>query len=172
MRPSEQRISTWAGACRGQMRNSQQRPDSLIRANFASQDIYNLSRLPEYNLKFARKTAPVTYTIIRSTCSHSTTFDLSPPTHSNSTILDMSNLTTTTSGNQTLIDNPDLCTLQTCDLSLANFTYIPNLAGNALFLAIFVLLFVAHAVFGTIHRMWGFMTTMLCGLVCITSQIR
>lgn len=80
--------------------------------------------------------------------------------------LTMSNLTTSTSGNQTLILNPDLCTLQTCDLSLANFTYIPNLAGNALYLAIFAILFFVQLGLGIRYRIWGFMCAMLLGLVC------
>ncbi len=77
----------------------------------------------------------------------------------------MSNLTTSTSGNQTLILNPDLCTLQTCDLSLASFLYIPNLAGNALYLAIFAILFFVQLGLGIRYRVWGFMGAMLLGLV-------
>jgi len=74
-------------------------------------------------------------------------------------------LTTSTSGNETLQYDPYICTLQTCDPSLAAFTYIPNLADNALFLAIFVVLFVAQAILGLWHRTWGFMGVMLLGLV-------
>ena len=80
--------------------------------------------------------------------------------------LTMSNLTTSTSGNQTLILDPNLCTLQTCNLSLASFSYIPNLAGNALYLAIFAILFFVQLGLGIRYRIWGFMGAMLLGLVC------
>lgn len=78
----------------------------------------------------------------------------------------MSNLTTSTSGNQTLILEPNQCTLQNCDLSLASFSYIPNLAGNALHLAIFAILFVLQLGLGIRYRVWGFMGAMFLGLVC------
>lgn len=52
-----------------------------------------------------------------------------------------SNLTTSTSGNQTLILDLNLCTLQICDLTLASSSYIPNLAGNTLCFAMFAMLF-------------------------------
>lgn len=78
----------------------------------------------------------------------------------------MSNLTTSTSGNQTLILDPNLCTLQTCDLSLASFSYIPNLAANALYLAIFAILFFVQLGLGIRYQVWGFMGAMLLGLVC------
>lgn len=77
----------------------------------------------------------------------------------------MSNLTTSTSGNVTLILNPTLCTLDTCDLSLASFSYVPNLAGNALFLAIFAVLLVPQLGLGIRYRTWGFMTALCMGLV-------
>lgn len=79
----------------------------------------------------------------------------------------MLNLTTSTSGNETLILDPTLCTLQTCDLSLASFSYIPNLAGNALYLAIFAILFFVQLGLGIRYRVWGFMGAMLLGLVCL-----
>jgi hypothetical protein len=75
------------------------------------------------------------------------------------------NLTTATSGNQTLINDPNLCTLQTCDLSLSSLNYIPNLPGNALFLAIFSLLLIIQIRLGIRFRTWGFMTAMSVGLV-------
>jgi len=83
----------------------------------------------------------------------------------------MSNLTTAYGGNETLIENPYLCTLQTCDLSLASFSYLPSLPGNALYLAIFLLLFIAHAVLGSIYRTWGFLVALLFGLVRTSSTI-
>ena len=78
----------------------------------------------------------------------------------------MSNLTTSTNGNQILILNPNLCTLQTWLLSLANFSYIPNLAGYAVFLAIFAILFVLQLGSGIRYRVWGCVGAMLLGQLC------
>ncbi|KAH6722146.1 RTA1 like protein-domain-containing protein [Leptodontidium sp. MPI-SDFR-AT-0119] len=82
----------------------------------------------------------------------------------------MSNLTYSTGngrgyGNQTLLDNPDLCTLETCDLSMASFLYIPTLPGNALFAAIFGVYIVAQLFLGIKHKTWGYMIAMVMGLV-------
>ncbi|KAH7356874.1 RTA1 like protein-domain-containing protein [Rhexocercosporidium sp. MPI-PUGE-AT-0058] len=68
-------------------------------------------------------------------------------------------------GNQTLLENPDLCTLQTCDLSMASFLYIPTLPGNALFAAIFGIYLVAQIFLGIKHKTWGYMVAMVLGLL-------
>lgn len=62
--------------------------------------------------------------------------------------------------------NPELCTLDTpgCDLDLAPMEYLPNLAGNALFVAIFALLLLVQIFFGIRHRTWGFLIAMVFGL--------
>jgi len=83
----------------------------------------------------------------------------------------MSNLTHsngdgTGSGNVTLLNNPNLCTLQTCDLSLASFLYIPTLPGNALYAGIFGVLVFAQLFLGIKYKTWGYMTAMILGLVC------
>jgi hypothetical protein len=83
----------------------------------------------------------------------------------------MSNLTYSTGpggegiGNETLLLNPDLCTLQTCDLSMASFDYIPSLGGNAIFAAIFGVLIIGQLYFGVRHKIWGYMCAMILGLV-------
>ncbi|KAG9232377.1 RTA1 like protein-domain-containing protein [Amylocarpus encephaloides] len=82
----------------------------------------------------------------------------------------MSNLTHETHtgqsfGNATLLADPSLCTLSTCDLSLASFSYIPNLAGNTIFTVIFALLFVSQAYLGITRKSWGFMICLLFGLL-------
>ncbi|RDW82713.1 hypothetical protein BP6252_03825 [Coleophoma cylindrospora] len=82
----------------------------------------------------------------------------------------MSNLTYMTPngqgfGNATLLLNPGLCTLQTCDLSLASFLYLPNLAGNAFYAAIFGVFFLAQLALGIKGRVWGYMGAMLAGLI-------
>ncbi len=68
-------------------------------------------------------------------------------------------------GNQTLLDNPKLCTLQTCDLSMASFLYIPTLPGNAIFAAIFGILIIGQLFLGIKHKTWGYMIAMLMGLL-------
>ena len=77
----------------------------------------------------------------------------------------MTNLTSIHGGNQTLIDNPDLCTPQTCDLSLGQVDYLPTVAGNALYAAIFGLLVICQIGFGIRYKTWGYMIALLCGLV-------
>lgn len=69
-------------------------------------------------------------------------------------------------GNSTLIEFSYLCTLDTCDLSLTNFAYLPNLAGNAIFAAIFGIFFIAQLGLGIRFKTWGYMVAMMFGLVC------
>ena len=71
--------------------------------------------------------------------------------------------------NQTLINNPGFCTLQTCPYELdgkvlANTTYMPTLAGNALYTAIFGLLLTTQIFLGIHHRTWGYLYGMFGGL--------
>lgn len=68
-------------------------------------------------------------------------------------------------GNETLFLHPGLCTLKTCDLSLAQLLYIPTLGGNALYTAIFAVYLLAQIVLGVKHRTWGYMAAMFFGLV-------
>ncbi|KAL2073396.1 hypothetical protein VTL71DRAFT_10720 [Oculimacula yallundae] len=82
----------------------------------------------------------------------------------------MSNLTHSTGngqgyGNATLLANPELCTFETCDLSLASFLYIPTLPGNAIFAAIFGIYLVVQIYLGIKHKTWGYMTSMVIGLL-------
>jgi len=77
----------------------------------------------------------------------------------------MSNLTTHSYGNDTLRENPNLCTLDTCDLTLASFTYLPTLPGNALFAGLFGIFVVGQLYLGIRHKIWGYMTAMVLGLL-------
>ncbi len=68
-------------------------------------------------------------------------------------------------GNATLcVQNDVYCTLQTCDLTLAHFDYLPSLGGNALYAAIFGLCIVGQLVLGIKYRTWGFMIAAVFGL--------
>jgi hypothetical protein len=82
----------------------------------------------------------------------------------------MSNLTHSTGhgtgyGNQTLLANPELCTLQTCDLSLASFLYLPTVPGNAIYAAIFGIYIIVQLYLGIRHKTFGYMTAMVLGLL-------
>jgi len=84
----------------------------------------------------------------------------------------MSNLThqfpngTISSGsNATLANNPYLCTLETCDLSLSSFLYRPTVAGNALFAGIFAACIIGQLFLGIKHKTWGYMVAMILGLL-------
>lgn len=74
--------------------------------------------------------------------------------------------------NVTLLNDTNLCTLNTCPLILANFTYVPTLGGNVLFAAIFGLAFVAQIYFTIRYKTWGYGAAMLGGLVCLLHSER
>ncbi|KAF7182522.1 hypothetical protein CNMCM7691_002093 [Aspergillus felis] len=61
-------------------------------------------------------------------------------------------------------DPSDYCTLDTCPLSLANFNYVPNLAGNVLYLVLFGTMLVANLGLGIYYRTWGYLVGMIGGL--------
>ncbi|KAL8826713.1 MAG: hypothetical protein Q9170_007300 [Blastenia crenularia] len=67
--------------------------------------------------------------------------------------------------NQTLLNNTDLCTYQTCPISLGTVTYVPSLAGNAILLSVFSLLLILQLIFGFRWRTWSFTGAMFGGLV-------
>lgn len=59
----------------------------------------------------------------------------------------------------------NLCTLETCPISLANFTYLPTVPGNIVYLVIFALILFAQIFFGVRHKTWSFLGGMFGGLV-------
>lgn len=56
------------------------------------------------------------------------------------------------------------CKVETCPLSLAQYTYIPNLAGNILYSGLFAIFLVFQLFFGIRYRTWGFLAGMFVGL--------
>ncbi|TKA66064.1 hypothetical protein B0A49_06892 [Cryomyces minteri] len=68
-----------------------------------------------------------------------------------------------------LIQNPKIpdadCTLAICSLLQAHYQYVPTLPGNALYLAIFVLLLALQLGFSIRYRTWGFLGGMFGGLM-------
>lgn len=61
-------------------------------------------------------------------------------------------------------NDPTLCTLSTCPISFRQINYIPTLAGNSLYLAIFALVLIAQIFLGIRYRTWGFLVGMIGGL--------
>ncbi|KAA8565409.1 hypothetical protein MFRU_071g00040 [Monilinia fructicola] len=68
-------------------------------------------------------------------------------------------------GNITLLMNPHLCTLDTCDLSLASFEYLPTVAGNTIYAVIFGILLFAQLGLGIKFKTWGYMVAVIFGLI-------
>jgi hypothetical protein len=68
-------------------------------------------------------------------------------------------------GNLSLLIDPNQCNITTCDLTLATFTYIPTLPGNALYCAIFGIYLILNLYLGFKHKTWGYMVAMFFGLV-------
>lgn len=68
-----------------------------------------------------------------------------------------------------LIPNPTIpdqnCTLATCSLLQAHYQYLPSLAGNSLYISIFVILLLSQSILGYKSKAWGFMIGMLAGIV-------
>jgi hypothetical protein len=82
---------------------------------------------------------------------------------------DFSNYTLATF-NQTLLNDPTLCTPCTCPtiidgFQLASTQYYPTVAGNALFAGIFVALLLCQLIFGVRFRTWGYLIGMTGGLL-------
>ncbi|KAF4631551.1 hypothetical protein G7Y89_g6580 [Cudoniella acicularis] len=82
---------------------------------------------------------------------------------SNSTAL--TSLFPTPHGNTTLLLNPSLCTLSTCDLTLAQTAYLPSIPANAFFLSIFSTLLIAQIALGIKTRTYTFTILFSLGLI-------
>lgn len=61
-------------------------------------------------------------------------------------------------------NDPSLCTFATCPKSFQQIDYIPTLAGNVLYLALFGLILLAQIFFGIRYRTWGFLGGMVGGV--------
>ncbi|GAB1311379.1 phospholipid-translocating ATPase rsb1 [Madurella fahalii] len=72
--------------------------------------------------------------------------------------------------NQTLLQNPMLCTPCTCPLEIDGYflgvmSYLPSLGGNALFAAIFGLCLLLQVYLGIRYKTWGFLICMSGGIL-------
>lgn len=65
-------------------------------------------------------------------------------------------------GNST---DTDSCTLDTCPITEAYVYYVPSLAGNAFYLALFAIFLVAQLGLGIRYKTWGFLAGLFGGLV-------
>ncbi|KAI9375105.1 RTA1 like protein-domain-containing protein [Aspergillus egyptiacus] len=74
-------------------------------------------------------------------------------------------MTDTMPTNLTLLENPDLCTLETCPLSMGAIEYVPVLWGQILFMAIFGAAALIQLGLGIYYKTWTFMIAMVIGLV-------
>ncbi|KAL4744120.1 RTA1-domain-containing protein [Aspergillus similis] len=63
------------------------------------------------------------------------------------------------------ITSSQQCTVQTCPLSLAHTSYLPNLGGNGFYVALFALLIPVQIIVGFRTKTWSFMTGTVCGLL-------
>ncbi|KAJ5890024.1 RTA1-domain-containing protein [Penicillium tannophilum] len=59
----------------------------------------------------------------------------------------------------------DACTLDTCPITEAYVYYVPSLAGNAFYLALFAIFLVAQLGLGIRYKTWGFLAGLFGGLV-------
>lgn len=57
------------------------------------------------------------------------------------------------------------CTLDTCPLDWALVRYRPSLPGNALYLALFLIMLLIQIYQGFRSRIWSYLACMTCGLV-------
>ncbi len=67
-------------------------------------------------------------------------------------------------GNLTLLLDHSLCTLETCDLTLSSFLYLPSLPANTIYAAIFGIYLITQLFLGIKHKTWGYMCAMVLGL--------
>jgi hypothetical protein len=67
--------------------------------------------------------------------------------------------------NATLLEDPDLCTIDICPLSMANMDYVPSLGGNLVFIAVFGLVLIGLLGIGIRYKTWSYMIAMTGGLL-------
>ncbi|KAL8890481.1 MAG: hypothetical protein Q9192_005865 [Flavoplaca navasiana] len=67
--------------------------------------------------------------------------------------------------NRTLIEKPYLCTTETCPQEMQTIDYVPSLAGNAFFLALYALILILQIAAGIKWRTWSFTGCMIGGPV-------
>jgi len=70
-------------------------------------------------------------------------------------------------GNKTLLAEPSLCTLETCDMTMSSFRYLPTIPGNSIYGGLFAIFLVLQLFLGIKHKTWGYMIAMIMGLVRI-----
>lgn len=67
--------------------------------------------------------------------------------------------------NSTLASEPWLCTYSTCSVSeFGQLHYVPSLAGNVFYLAVFALGLLVQICLGVRYRTWGYLVAMFGGI--------
>jgi hypothetical protein len=63
------------------------------------------------------------------------------------------------------VNSSQECSLSTCSIIQAQYTYDPSLSGNAIFASFFGLLLLIQLILGFYYRTIGFTIAMFCGLL-------
>ncbi|KAI0021783.1 RTA1 like protein-domain-containing protein [Xylariomycetidae sp. FL0641] len=63
------------------------------------------------------------------------------------------------------VTSSDDCTPETCCLAQGHMDYLPNLAANVIFIALFGILLLPNAIFGIRYKTWSFMVWITLGLL-------
>lgn len=79
--------------------------------------------------------------------------------------IDPDNIQTNTTDPLIIAMSRKYCKLDTCPMEWATIDYRPNIAGNAVYMAAFFILFFAQLWFGYRSRTWKFMSTMALGIL-------
>lgn len=74
-------------------------------------------------------------------------------------------MTTTVTSPAPWITSSQQCTLETCPLSYAHISYLPNLGGNSFYVAVFAFFIPVQLIMGFWTRTWGFVIGITCGLI-------
>src|SRR6266516_2387068 len=74
--------------------------------------------------------------------------------------------------NSTLLNEPWLCTYATCPVSIfGQLRYIPSLAGNVFYLALFAVALLLQIGLGIHYRTWGYLVGLTIGPALFSAAI-
>lgn len=79
--------------------------------------------------------------------------------------IDPDNINTTTTDPLIIAMSRKYCKVGTCPTSWQVIDYRPSLAGNTIYMTMFILLFLTQAYFGTQHKTWKYTALLLTGLL-------
>jgi H+/Cl- antiporter ClcA len=79
--------------------------------------------------------------------------------------IDPNNINKTTTDPLIIAMSRKYCKVGTCPTSWQVIDYRPSLAGNAIYMTVFILLLCTQAYFGMRHKTWKYTTILLTGLL-------